>query len=77
MLRSTYPPTKNQKLIFEFLVKFIKEHKYSPTQAEIAEHFDIGRPLVNYYLTELEIKGYVTTPGKNNRNLILLKKTIN
>lgn len=64
--------TDRQKLVYDFIAGFQKQHSYPPTMQEIAGHLNISGNLgVIRHLTALEKKGYLTrTPG-NSRSIRL------
>lgn len=53
--------TKHQQKIYNFLVEFIRENKFSPTIREIQSHFGYNSAnSVVSQLKKLESKGYIT-----------------
>ena len=65
--------TDRQKMVYDFIANFQKQHSYAPTMQEIAGHLNISGNLgVMRHLAALEKKGYITrTPG-NSRSIKLL-----
>ncbi|MFA7405614.1 MAG: transcriptional repressor LexA [Pelobacteraceae bacterium] len=59
--------TDRQKMVFDFIGHYQKQHGYPPTMQEIAGHLNINGNLgVMRHLTALEKKGYLTrTPGSS------------
>ncbi len=50
-------PSKRQAEILDFIELFQKTNKYSPSLAEIAEHFSISIPTVHQHISYLKEKG--------------------
>lgn len=60
--------TPKQKKVLDFIISFISEKRYSPTQEEIARKLKLSVPTVNTYIKILVDKGYVSR-GAGARNL--------
>ena len=67
-----YYITPQEQKVLNFLTEYIKLHDYSPTQREIGEALGTSRSLVEYFLTMLEKKEKIKTPGKSRRNIQLI-----
>ncbi|MDD2899978.1 MAG: transcriptional repressor LexA [Desulfuromonadaceae bacterium] len=64
--------TDRQKLVYDFITGFQKQHSYSPTLQEIAGHLNISGNLgVIRHLTALEKKGYLTRTTGSSRSIKL------
>lgn len=59
--------TDRQKMVYDFIANFQKQHGYPPSMQEIAGHLNINGNLgVMRHLAALEKKGYLTrTPGSS------------
>ena len=55
--------TEKQAEVYAYLINFICEHGYQPTQTEIAAELGVTRGAINDRLRQLEIKGYIRQPG--------------
>lgn len=63
-------PTKRQKQILDFITAYLKDHDYSPSYMEIAEHFGISSPAtVHQHVKALEEKGHLK-PFKNQKRAL-------
>jgi UDPglucose 6-dehydrogenase len=59
--------TPKQKNVLDFIISFISEKRYSPTQEEIARKLKLSIPTVNTYIKILVDKGYLSQgPGARN-----------
>jgi len=66
--------SKRHVLILKFLAKFQEENGYSPSIREIGESIDVtSTSLVDYYLKQLEEKGYISREQHISRSICLLK----
>lgn len=66
--------TERQKKIMEVLERFQKRNGYPPSIREICEKADISSTsVVNYYLNQLEDKGYIERDSRVSRGIRLLK----
>ncbi len=69
--------TLGQKRTFEFIKKFLGEHEYAPTAAEIAAGTGIkSRGVVHRYLKALEQAGKIRLTPKRHRNINLVSETL-
>jgi len=50
--------------VLEALAAFIDEHGIAPTQAELAQQFDVTRTNIANHLSALEDKGYIRRSRK-------------
>ena len=62
--------TKKQKMVFDFIVNYINEHGFSPTQMEIKEHFEFkSLGSVQDYIRYLKAGGYLENDPNSVRGL--------
>ena len=74
MARKSDGLSKRHELILKFLAKFQEENGYSPSIREIGESIDVtSTSLVDYYLKQLEEKGYISREQHISRSICLLK----
>lgn len=74
MVRKSDGLSKRHELILKFLSKFQDENGYSPSIREIGESIDVkSTSLVDYYLKQLEDKGYISREQHISRSICLLK----
>ncbi len=66
--------TTIEEKIWMYLLGFIAENKKSPTNTEIAIHFEISRQAINIYLQKLQRKQYIRSTGKM-RGIEIIKLT--
>ncbi len=64
-------PSKRQAEILDFISKFKREKRYSPSLSEIAKHFNISIQTVHQHVSYLKKKNLLTTE-KNRRRSIQL-----
>jgi len=66
------PLTKKQKIILDFIEKFIAKHDYSPSYREIGEHFGLNSvATVAGHIETLKEKGYLNMEQGISRSLQL------
>jgi len=65
--------TKRKKQILDYIEKFIKREKYSPTQEEIANNFNLSLSTVHQHLEELQEKGYLSKKEQKSRSIQIEK----
>lgn len=66
--------TDLQKRIYEFIVEYIRDEGMSPTNREIGSAMKIaGTGHVDYHLSTLEKKGYITRDSKKSRGIKLVQ----
>jgi len=66
--------TDHQRNILRFIVKFQKEHGFSPSIRDIAGNFGLRSPrTVRDYLSSLERKGYIRVHPKKSRAIEVIK----
>ncbi len=66
-------PTPKQQEVYRFLVDFIKQNNYSPTQKEIARGINISEKSISCitrYLDELEKLNWVTRVPGTERSVV-------
>jgi len=74
MVRKSEGLSKRHRLILKFLEKFQEENGYSPSIREIGESIEVSSTsLVDYYLKQLEEKGYISREQHISRSICLLK----
>lgn len=74
MARRSEGLSKRHKKILQFLGEFQAENGYSPSIREIGESIDVqSTSLVDYYLKQLEEKGYISREQHISRSICLLK----
>jgi SOS-response transcriptional repressor LexA len=56
-------PTGSQKQLYVYLLKYISENGYQPSQAEMAEHFHITQASIQDQLRGLEKRGFLVMSG--------------
>ncbi len=62
--------TKRQKQLIDFLEKYIEEHEYAPTLAEIGEYFGLSSlATVHKHLHNLERRGFIRRSHNHSRAL--------
>ena len=52
--------TPRQKQIFEYIKKYIKDKKYSPSLEEIAKRFRLTKSTIHQHLRSLEKEGHIS-----------------
>lgn len=66
--------TESQQITYEFIKRFVREHRYSPTTAEITEGLGLkSRSAVHRKLQALEKAGLISLLEKRRRNILLQK----
>jgi len=74
MVRRSEGLSSRHKKILRFLEKFQEENGYSPSIREIGESIGVSSTsLVDYYLKQLEEKGYISRESHISRSICLLK----
>lgn len=66
--------TPRQLEVLDFIVEFIREHRYAPTLKEMAETFDLSRVTVLQHVRALEEKGYLEREPNRARGMKLTDK---
>jgi repressor LexA len=79
MMEMTYLSSEHtsdiQKRIYEFLVEYIREEGIPPTNREIGSAMNIASTgHVDYHLSMLEKKGYITRESKKSRSITLVQQ---
>ncbi|MDQ2973502.1 MAG: hypothetical protein M3Q79_03415 [bacterium] len=70
-------PTKKQKLLLEFIAKFIAEHGYSPSYREIMVGCDYNSvATVALHVRNLIARGHLVKRGRSARSLEVVESTI-
>lgn len=68
ILKPLPPLTEKQGKCLEFILNFFAEHRYYPTQREMAEAMGIKSNTAEMYLKPLQEKGYIQRqPGKKGK----------
>src|SRR3990167_5654035 len=65
--------TPKQKQIMEFIKKYLKKNKYSPSLEEIGKRFKLVKSTVHQHIEELKEKGYLDKTDYKARSIELLK----
>jgi len=74
MVRRSEGLSSRHKKILRFLEKFQEENGYSPSIREIGESIGVSSTsLVDYYLKQLEERGYISRESHISRSICLLK----
>jgi repressor LexA len=74
MVRKSEGLSKRHQLILKFLSQFQDENGYSPSIREIGESIGVrSTSLVDYYLKQLEEKGYISREQHISRSICLIK----
>ncbi|HEX9130786.1 MAG TPA: hypothetical protein VF844_00695, partial [Ktedonobacteraceae bacterium] len=64
-----------QKRIYEFIVEYIRDEGMPPTNREIGSAMNIASTgHVDYHLSMLEKKGYITRESKKSRGIKLVQQ---
>jgi DNA-binding MarR family transcriptional regulator len=66
------PLTENQILCLKFILEYFREHRYYPTQREVATAMNLRRSTAEFYLEPLRRKGYLARKIKRQRRNIRL-----
>ncbi|MDQ3094097.1 MAG: hypothetical protein M3Q70_02885 [bacterium] len=70
-------PTKKQKLLLEFIAKFIAEHGYSPSYREIMAGCDYNSvATVALHIRNLIARGHLIKRGRSARSLEVVEASI-
>jgi len=74
MVRKSEGLSKRHEKILKFLAEFQDSNGYSPSIREIGESIEVkSTSLVDYYLKQLEEKGYISREQHISRSICLLK----
>ena len=65
----TRKPSKKQAEILEFVRHFQKENAYSPSLAEIADHFEISIPTVHQHVSHMRRKNLLLAQKGKRRSI--------
>ena len=65
--------TSKQNKVFNFIKDYTKQHKWSPVQQEVADHFGWTKANVMEYIRILVRKGYLEKTEMPYRNLKIKK----
>ncbi len=68
------PLTPRQLEVLDFIIDFVREHRYAPTLREMADHFDLSRVTILQHLESLEEEGYLERQSHKARG-ITVKRT--
>lgn len=72
----TYPLTKRQKQILDFISEYVVMNSYAPSYREIAEHFGLNSPATVFeHIKALEDKGYLRAQESEARSIELTGKS--
>ncbi len=64
------PLTGKQKETLDFISSFVRENGYSPSLQEIANHIGKNLSTAQYFVNELEEKGYLTKNANMARGIV-------
>lgn len=65
--------TKKQQQVLDFIEKYQKKNKYSPSLQEIQKKFKLASvSTAHYYIKQLESKGYLLKEGNQHRSINVL-----
>jgi len=74
MARKKEGLSERHRKIMEYLTEFIEEYGYSPSIREIGDAIDVkSTSLVDYYLNQLELRGYISREGRISRSIRVLE----
>lgn len=68
--------TPKQKQIIDFIKKYLKKNKYSPSLQEIGKRFKLAKSTVHQHIEELKEKGYLKKADYKARSIELSKNKI-
>lgn len=69
--------TKKQKAVFDYIVEYIEEHGFSPTQVEIQDYFSFkSLGSVQDYIKYLKNAGYLTNDPNSVRGLVPMNQNV-
>jgi DNA-binding MarR family transcriptional regulator len=75
--RANPGPSDKQLETLRYLITFIEDHGYQPTQSEMAIHFDVTKNAIQNRLRELAKRGLVDMPaGEKTRERALVIKHV-
>lgn len=69
--------TPKQKQILEFIKKYIKQKRYSPSLEEVGKHFKLAKSTVHEHVEGLKQKGYLDKTENQARSIQVNKKIKN
>lgn len=70
--------TPKEKRVMEFIESYIEENGFAPSFSEVQEHFGFASiNSVQSYVRQLENKGYLFTPGGNQKRALQVLKSAN
>ena len=65
--------SKQQKLVFDFIVKYWNENGISPSTSDVARGLDLGHSTVFAYIGALKRKGWLSSKDRTARSFTVLK----
>lgn len=65
----TKNPSKRQIQVLVFIKDFQNKHSYSPSLAEIAEHFSVSIPTIHQHVQALKKKGLISAKKGKKRSI--------
>lgn len=68
------PLSERTIAVYEYIVDYMIEKTYPPTQREIAAHIGISQTSAHYHLNKLQDRGYITYPHRSSRAIELTTK---
>lgn len=76
-MQDTKPLTGKQKKTLDFINSFLREKGFSPSLHEIAKYLGKNLSTAQYYVNELEEKGYLTKNANKARGISLISNQYN
>src|SRR3989344_2220338 len=62
-------PSRRQAEVLDFISKFQREKKYSPSLGEIARYFKVAIPTIHQHISYLQKKNLLTTEKGKRRSI--------
>lgn len=63
-------PTPKQVEVFKFLIRYVEQHGFQPSQQEMAEALEVTQNAVSERLRGLAQRGYIDMPNDRERSII-------
>jgi len=71
-MKQSYALPARQKQVFDFIVRYIKKNKQSPTLLEISEGVGMKKQNAHKVVNVLQSKGFVSKDQFNHRSIVIL-----
>ena len=68
------PLTPRQLEVLDFIVEFVRDHRYAPTLREMADEFDLSRVTVLQHVKALDEKGYLDRQPNRARGITVTEQ---